>query len=73
MYEIKLPNFVFEEKKYIARIDYVTEPLIRIVSCVVYLDFLDLDQYLCDEIYIIFTSSLKDKTLMIICNSLNQC
>ena len=36
VYEIKLPNNVFEEKKYRIGIGFVTEPLIRRKLCVVY-------------------------------------
>ena len=64
MYEITLPNNVFVEKKYRIGFGCVTKPLIRIEPCVVCLDILDLDQYLCDEINIIFISNLKDMTFV---------
>ena len=49
------------EKRYRISIDYIG-PLFRIESCVEYLDSLDLGQYFCDEINIIFLSNLKDIT-----------
>ena len=64
VYEIKLPNNVFVEKKYRIGIGCVTEPLIRIEPCVVYLDILDLEQYLCNGIIIIFISDPKDMTFI---------
>ena len=62
VYEIKLPNNIFEENKYRIGIGCVSEPLIRRKPWVVYLDILDLHHYLCDEINIIFISNLKDMT-----------
>ena len=63
VFEIKLPSNVVLEKRYRIAVDYVG-PLFRIESCDKYLDILDLDQYFCDEINIIFISNLEDITFV---------
>ena len=51
------------EERYRIAVDYVG-PLFRRESCDEYLDNLDLDQYFCDEINIIFICNLKDITFV---------
>ena len=63
MYEIKLPSNLVVERRYRNAVEDVGL-LFRIESCVEYLNSLNLDQYFCDEINIIFISELEDITFL---------